>query len=41
MKRFEEPAIILALAPATWKAGSKHRERMRPVFLVHSRRHGF
>jgi hypothetical protein len=41
MKRFEEPTIIFGLASATRKAGSKHRERMRPVFLVHPRRHGF
>ncbi|WP_457798160.1 hypothetical protein [Methylocystis sp. S23] len=35
MKRFEEPAIVFGLASATRKAGPKHRERMRPVFLVH------
>ena len=41
MKRFQKSAIILALASTTGKAGPKHRERMRPVFLVHPRRHGF
>ena len=41
MKRFEEPAIILALASTTGKAGPKHRERMSPVFFVHPCRHGF
>ena len=41
MKRFEEAAIVLAFASATRKAGPKHRERMRPVFLVHPCRHGF
>lgn len=40
MKRFEKPPVVLALAAATGKASSKHRERMRPVFLVHPRRHG-
>ena len=37
MKRFEEPAIVFGLAPATWKAGPKHHERMRPVVLIHPR----
>src|SRR3954469_2066319 len=41
MKRLEEPAIILALASAARKARPKYRQRMRPVFLVHPRRHGF
>ena len=41
MKRFEEAAIVVGLASATRNAGPKHRERMRPVFLVHPRRHGF
>ena len=41
MKCFEEAAIVFAFASATRKAGPKHRERMRPVFLVHPRRHGF
>ena len=31
MKRFKEPAIILALSSASGKAGPKHRERMRPM----------
>ena len=41
MKCFEEAAIVFAFASATRKAGPKHRERMRPVFLVHPCRHGF
>ena len=41
MKCLEEAAIVFAFASATRKAGPKHRERMRPVFLVHPRRHGF
>jgi hypothetical protein len=41
MKGFEEPAIVFGLASATRQAGPKHRQRMRPIILVHSRRHGF
>ena len=41
MKCLEEAAIVFAFASATRKAGPKHRERMRPVFLVHPCRHGF
>jgi len=41
MKCFEEAAIVFAFASATRKAGPKHRERMRPVFLIHPCRHGF
>ncbi len=41
MKCFEEAAIVFAFASATRKAGPKHRERMRLVFLVHPCRHGF
>jgi len=39
MQRFEEAAIVHGLPPASWKAGAKHRKRMRPILIVHLRRH--
>jgi hypothetical protein len=39
MKGFEEPPVVLGFASAPRKAGAKHRERMRPIFLIHPCRH--
>ena len=39
VKRFEEPPVILGLPSAPRKAGAKHRKRMRPIVLIHPRRH--
>jgi hypothetical protein len=40
MKRLEEAAIVLGLPPAPGQAGPKHRERVRPIVLIHLCRHG-
>ena len=39
MQRLEEAAIVLGLAAAPGQAGAKHRKRVRPIVLVHPRRH--
>jgi hypothetical protein len=39
VQRFEEGAIILSFPPATRQAGAKHRKRVRPIVLIHLRRH--
>jgi hypothetical protein len=39
VQRFEEAAIILSFPPATRQAGAKHRKRVRPIVLIHLRRH--
>lgn len=39
MQRFEKEAIVRALASAARQTGAKHRQRMRPIFIVHLRRH--
>src|SRR6202042_2285299 len=39
VERFEETAIIAGLPPASWKAGAKHCERVRPILLAHFCRH--
>ena len=40
MQRFEEQPVILGFAPASRQAGAKHQKSMRPIFLIHFRRHG-
>jgi hypothetical protein len=39
MERFEEPPVILGLPSTSGKTGAKHRKRMRPILIVHLRRH--
>ena len=39
MKRLEEAAIVLGLSSAPGKAGAEHRKRVRPIVLIHLRRH--
>jgi hypothetical protein len=39
VERFEETAIVPGLPPASWKAGAKHCERVRPILLAHFCRH--
>ena len=39
MKRLKEAAIVLRLPSAARQAGAKHRKRMRPIVLIHLRRH--
>jgi hypothetical protein len=39
MERLEEALIILGLPSPSREAGAKHRKRMRPILLVHLRRH--
>ncbi len=39
MERFEEPPVIVGLPSTPRKAGAKHRKRMRPIPIVHLRRH--
>jgi hypothetical protein len=39
MERFEKAPIIPGFASPSRQAGAKHRQRMRPIFLVHLRGH--
>ena len=39
MKRLEEAAIVLGSPPAPGQAGAEHRKRVRPIVLIHLRRH--
>jgi hypothetical protein len=39
MERFEEAPIILGLPSPPRQAGAKHRKRVRPILLIHLRRH--
>ena len=39
MKRLEEAAIVFGLPPAPRQAGAEHRERVRPIVLIHLCRH--
>src|SRR5579863_451620 len=39
VQRFEKAAIILRLPPTARQASPKHRQRVRPIVLVHPRRH--
>jgi hypothetical protein len=39
MQRFEEAAVILGFPTAPRQAGAEHPKRMRPIVLIHFRRH--
>ena len=39
MERLEEAPVILGLPSPSREAGAKHRKRMRPILLIHLRRH--
>src|SRR3984957_17004008 len=39
MERLEEAPVILGLPSTSRKAGAKHRKRVRPILIVHLRRH--
>ena len=39
MKRLEEAAVVLGLPSAPRQASAKHRKRVRPIVLIHLRRH--
>jgi len=39
MKRLEEAAIVLGLPSTPRQAGAEHRNRVRPIVLIHFRRH--
>lgn len=39
MKRLEEAAIVLGFPSAPGQAGAEHRKRVRPIVLIHLRRH--
>src|SRR6516165_7381903 len=39
MQRLEEAAIVLGFPTTTRLAGAKHRQRVRPILLIHLRRH--
>ena len=39
MQRLEEAAIVLSFPPTARQAGAKHRKRVRPILIVHLRRH--
>src|ERR1700722_9381168 len=39
MERLKEAPIIVALPSSPGKAGAKHRQRVRPIFLIHLCRH--
>jgi hypothetical protein len=39
MKRLEEAAIVFGLPSAPRQAGAEHRKRVRPIVLIHLRRH--
>jgi len=39
MQRLEEAAIVLSFPPAARQAGAKHRNRVRPIVLIHPCRH--
>src|ERR1700722_2847481 len=39
MERLEEAPVILGLPSPSRKAGAKHRKRVRPILIVHLRRH--
>ena len=39
VQRFEKAAIIPRLPPPARQASPKHRQRVRPIVLVHFRRH--
>jgi hypothetical protein len=39
MQRLEEAAIVLSLPSAPGQAGAEHRKRVRPIVLIHLRRH--
>jgi hypothetical protein len=39
MKRLEKAAIVLGFTATPGQAGLEHRERVRPIVLIHLRRH--
>jgi hypothetical protein len=39
MERLEEAPVILGLPSPSRQAGAKHRKRVRPILIVHLRRH--
>ena len=39
MERLEEAPVILGLPSPSRKACAKHRKRVRPILIVHLRRH--
>ena len=39
MEGFEEPLVILGLPSTPGQAGPEHRKRVRPILLMHLRRH--
>jgi hypothetical protein len=39
VKRLEKAAIVLGLSPTARQAGAKHRNRVRPIVLIHLCRH--
>ena len=39
MQRLEEAAVVLRLPAAPGQAGPEHRKRVRPIVLIHLRRH--
>ena len=39
MKRLEKAAIVLGFPATPGQAGPEHRQRVRPIVLIHLRRH--
>jgi hypothetical protein len=39
MKRLEEAAIVIGFPSPPGQAGPEHRERVRPIVLIHPSRH--